>query len=1501
MEYRLDELDFQKFHGISPLADSAANQSTSTSHNRNHNDPSRPKTTVYLLLQDLKLTEITYLNDLRQCLRILTEENKDDNGYHHQMVPLIDALILGHQQQPQLQGYHTTDVIGWAYETQDIYNAYVNEYIYEPEDTPYLLYLFRRPFVRIRYLQKLFQKLGELATITYDPGHDQENSPNNSNNKHYCCELSLIYKSLFHKSRERLEAQRREIDQSRILFTSVVDFFDRNLVRVAATFDLDKCLKRDYFQFTLIHPSNRNNNPDRNNLARHFTERVMVEAFLLKSDPVRNYASNTSLGLIVEQDPSWDFNSNNIQYDKSRYNSDDDNTNKNNKREDNRDEGILSGLALCTLETLGRSLIFPVFRMGELTLSASSTPTTLVLDSSFDGKNYKITLGCPDPVQMDYWRRQLLKLFANAFTGYGHGADGVLHREARDSVFSSSYSSSHSRISPAPSQSPSPSASALSLSLSSSSSSIPSAVARQNLHSNSYTYNTQQRSLEPSLLPHAVDTGPSSSAPRFNSGLLQVKKKIPSSSSASSSISAATHTSISLELNSTSPDKKSLIQQQLFSDDSFSENSLTKNSIDQSFRKPRASEKSSPNRNKIFESSNPRVQAPPDFPLPAPPTVVKTPPEFPLPIPSTTIKLHTGIARSSSLKNNLDDDGVANAATPREPSTIIVTTTATNNTNSFIGEVEKQVPRMTIRSVNHLTDHRLDLVHTQGVSQPVTLKELQDQEQTMIESGVNSMELYQDTSGNLSLPTSVPFKSTTVSSPRTASYKANVTPALPQLSPMSRLYEWHEFGSDSSSAHMASSSTLESIEITAEPSLVYGKHRNSNNKTNLQNLSKPNFFKSFSSKIRNVSGKLKNRTSMLASPSIENDEKSDLVVPFTPTQHMELNLSNASQPADINMIPEPTIHKSLLVAKPTDTVRIVNPPREVLPKEEMVFVDQKTTMNGETKKTEDTLLSPIEDAFMIENELLTKSMQLSQPSLLSSPPSVSFSLNSSDKGNLEFSGSEDGSLESPEDYPGQNSIEIVTAKLDFSRARDLSFNRNTPTNDPIIIDDSDNECDNIDDYQTDEDKYDYQTNEDKDIFSRPTMRLVSGEMVSTIKMIQPTSETVALELKSKQKPFSEKDTGKTSHIDLVSIGSSIYPWREKALETEVIDTSEDDTPLVQPTVQFNNLAQSSPGTGTQTTPTTAKDLDTPIISSTLATEFSPDSILKSSSSETSLIYEDASSSPTRQLIRAATSNNTAPKLIKDDSMNSLNTVNTTNSYFSAIENHPSHDIFMSESARLISASSLSLSSCPPSLPSTSLAKHSSQSSLTKFMGSRQAIEHSLYISNANARSTTSFNGVSEPRGEIHQQGQSISPVKRSKRPQNPIINVKINDSTRNIFMREKKTIACTVRAVMISRWNGTKWQETTPGETILVVTRSMDTRSKGSIEVFSRGDFVNTNSSISTLGDRLQEFKLDSQNTIRRGTAVDIHLRQGGVMTLFRTGTASDADWLARAIDTVKR
>ncbi|KAK9373048.1 uncharacterized protein V1513DRAFT_472678 [Lipomyces chichibuensis] len=170
--------------------------------------------TVDDLFEELKTTEVQYVRDLGSM----------------RSVRLVEELLISHSAlEPS-----NTKILEWAEEAAPIYNQYIKEYMFNPDETQEMIYLKRRPLVRLRFYSKFFKKLEEFL-------------PNMKN----ISVPASTYRALVTSARVKVESEKLRVAKLQVDFSRVRSF--DNLQPVASWFNSQLISMRSYCQCHLTH------------------------------------------------------------------------------------------------------------------------------------------------------------------------------------------------------------------------------------------------------------------------------------------------------------------------------------------------------------------------------------------------------------------------------------------------------------------------------------------------------------------------------------------------------------------------------------------------------------------------------------------------------------------------------------------------------------------------------------------------------------------------------------------------------------------------------------------------------------------------------------------------------------------------------------------------------------------------------------------------------------------------------------------------------------------------------------------------------------------------------------------------------------------------------------------------------------------------------------------------------------------------------------------------
>ncbi|KAG5355415.1 hypothetical protein CJU90_4464 [Yarrowia sp. C11] len=289
-----------------------------------------------VIYQDLRQSEVNYLEELQLLIQ---------SDLSPRMTSVVRKLKLLHDNMP-IDGF-----FNWARDVTPLYSSYIAEYTIDATTATHMLYLLKRPLVRIRYLAKVLKKLAE-------------SSPEFESRR----ETAIRFRDLTRQARDKAESERERVDLTTFNFDRVVHF--DTLQETYDEFDYTTTLHRDYFEMCVKHRSGKT------------FDKKMVEVFLVTdtTTPNKGMPSNK-----ISADAFTD---------------------------------TFSGLAICSLEDPGRSLIFPQFKRSDFVLveqpksrlSSRQAKYEIVLQAS---NHSTVVLYCPELDQVKLWSRVLGHLFGH--------------------------------------------------------------------------------------------------------------------------------------------------------------------------------------------------------------------------------------------------------------------------------------------------------------------------------------------------------------------------------------------------------------------------------------------------------------------------------------------------------------------------------------------------------------------------------------------------------------------------------------------------------------------------------------------------------------------------------------------------------------------------------------------------------------------------------------------------------------------------------------------------------------------------------------------------------------------------------------------------------------------------------------------------------------------------------------------------------------------------------
>jgi hypothetical protein len=147
-----------------------------------------------------------------------------------------------------LRVQESAELLQWLERGLSIYSSYIANYSVDSETLESEITLKKSPMVRINQLYKFCSTLGIPAAS-----------------------LTVEYKQLVTKAKDRIEEMNKKVDLNTISFDQVKDL--HTMGTTVAYFKIEDVIKRDYFQFTLTHP------------LKSYKD-ILAEVFLLKNNTI---------------------------------------------------------------------------------------------------------------------------------------------------------------------------------------------------------------------------------------------------------------------------------------------------------------------------------------------------------------------------------------------------------------------------------------------------------------------------------------------------------------------------------------------------------------------------------------------------------------------------------------------------------------------------------------------------------------------------------------------------------------------------------------------------------------------------------------------------------------------------------------------------------------------------------------------------------------------------------------------------------------------------------------------------------------------------------------------------------------------------------------------------------------------------------------------------------------------------------------------------------------
>ncbi|ODQ82558.1 hypothetical protein BABINDRAFT_159122 [Babjeviella inositovora NRRL Y-12698] len=316
------------------------------------------------LFDELRNSELTYKHVLAQLLACCKPSNRNlrvsglaPKSHYSQydesptVTNAVRSLITKHTQLLRLldQDDFTASFIDWVEDVVGTYESYIRNYKDDIDALDFEKVLVRKPLMRLRYLTKFLETLIKVSAEAGDFAHIDHLST--------CFEK---VSTLLVNAKLKLESELQDADANSIGFGKV-----RILERMtpcAAAFSLTDVLKRGRFFVSLKHPIMP-------------IEDMLCEAFLLKNGNGQSDKSGFAASVSFSPD-------------------------------------LATGLAICAIEAVGRSLLFPPFRPGELSImELDGKGITLTPALKEDAEDILLHLEFLEPREAPLWTACFRELF----------------------------------------------------------------------------------------------------------------------------------------------------------------------------------------------------------------------------------------------------------------------------------------------------------------------------------------------------------------------------------------------------------------------------------------------------------------------------------------------------------------------------------------------------------------------------------------------------------------------------------------------------------------------------------------------------------------------------------------------------------------------------------------------------------------------------------------------------------------------------------------------------------------------------------------------------------------------------------------------------------------------------------------------------------------------------------------------------------------------------------
>lgn len=198
---------------------------------------------ISTLLYEIRTSEAAYRDQLSKLLGCCSPlKRQAANGFTNSVRKLIayhTDLVRSLDHSDEVESIE--NFIRWVKNAIPVYQNYIQNYQLDVNSLNTEVQLKKAPFVRINQLSKFFNKIVDINETHPEFQIDFD-----------CLVLKNLMK-LMEMARDKNEMENLRIDLNTLLFDKVhslnLDFY-----KTVGYFQLDQCIKRDYFKFDLIHP-----------------------------------------------------------------------------------------------------------------------------------------------------------------------------------------------------------------------------------------------------------------------------------------------------------------------------------------------------------------------------------------------------------------------------------------------------------------------------------------------------------------------------------------------------------------------------------------------------------------------------------------------------------------------------------------------------------------------------------------------------------------------------------------------------------------------------------------------------------------------------------------------------------------------------------------------------------------------------------------------------------------------------------------------------------------------------------------------------------------------------------------------------------------------------------------------------------------------------------------------------------------------------------------------